>query len=329
MNQHDPTATTSDTPDQKPATTPQKWAVWSAQPTSPAATETTNQTTAHYAGSAVRQTLRRFMRMRASVVCCVLLLLLTTVSVAAPLLATHDPDATDLSSSLVSPSGDHWLGTDQIGRDTYSRLIYAGRVSLLAAVEALVVSVGIGLPLGLVAGFARGKTDAIISAVTDAVMAMPGLLLAIAIIGAIGPGLTNAMIAVGVLLSPRFVRLVRASVISVRENAYIEAAITSGTSPVRIMGRHVIPNILPPLLVQAAFTTGFAMLAEASLSFLGLGVQPPQASWGSMLNSAYQTINQSSFQPIPPGIAIAVAVLAFNVIGDGLRASIGREEYRS
>ena len=146
---------------------------------------------------------------------------MTIVAIAAPLLATHDPNATDLQASLVSPSSDHWLGTDQIGRDTYSRLVYAGRVSLLAAVEALAVSLGIGLPLGLVAGFVRGKVDAIISAITDAVMALPGLLLAIVIIGAIGPGLTNAMIAVGVLLSPRFVRLVRATVISVRENAYI------------------------------------------------------------------------------------------------------------
>ncbi len=326
MNQSYPTKTnpTHKTKD----TMSTKWAVWRAQPTTEIAAETFDLTSTSYAGGEFRQTIRRFMRMRASVACCVLLGLLTIVAIAAPLLATHDPNATDLQASLVSPSSDHWLGTDQIGRDTYSRLVYAGRVSLLAAVEALAVSLGIGLPLGLVAGFVRGKVDAIISAITDAVMALPGLLLAIVIIGAIGPGLTNAMIAVGVLLSPRFVRLVRATVISVRENAYIEAAITSGTRPARIMGRHVIPNILPPLLVQAAFIIGFAMLAEASLSFLGLGVQPPQASWGSMLNSAYQTINRSSFQPIPPGIAIAVAVLAFNVIGDGLRAAVGREEHR-
>jgi ABC-type dipeptide/oligopeptide/nickel transport system permease subunit len=201
-------------------------------------------------------------------------------------------------------------------------------VSLLAAVQALGIALAIGVPLGLVAGYFRGRVDGVINAVTDGVMALPALLLAIAIIGAIGTGLTKAMIAVGILFSPRFVRLLRATVISIRENAYIEAAVTAGTPATRIMVRHVLPNALPPLLVQAAFTSGFAMLAEASLSFLGLGVQPPQASWGSMLNGAYSTVNRSSFQPLPPGIAIALAVLAFNVLGDGLRAAIGREERR-
>lgn len=281
-----------------------------------------------YRGGAFRQTARRFGRQRASMFAVAVLGLLTMLSIAAPLVATHDPNAIDLSNSLVGPSLDHWLGTDELGRDTFSRLIFAGRVSLAAAVQALAVALAIGAPLGLAAGYFRGRVDSLISVVTDSIMALPALLLAIAIIGAIGPGLTRAMIAVGVIFAPRFIRLLRSTVISIREDTYIEAAVTTGSTSTRIMLRHVFPNAMPPLLVQAAFTTGYAMLAEASLSFLGLGVQAPQASWGSMISAAYATVNRSIWPPFPPGIAIAMAVLSFNVVGDGLRAAIGREEYR-
>lgn len=303
----------------------ERWAVWRQSASDE--TRVSAETSEHYRGGAALQTLRRFMRQRGAVAAATLLLILTIVSLAAPLLATHDPNVADFSAPLTGPSSEHFLGTDELGRDTFSRLVYAGRVSLLAAVQALSVALAIGVPIGIVAGYFRGRVDAVISAVTDGIMALPALLLAIAIIGAIGPGLTNAMVAVGFLFAPRFVRLVRATVISIRENAYIAAAVTAGTTSSRIMVRHVLPNALPPLLVQAAFTTGFAMLAEASLSFLGLGVQTPQASWGSMLNAGYANVNRSSFLPLPPGFAIALTVLAFNVLGDGLRASIGREEH--
>lgn len=304
-----------------------RWAVWQRSDTFevPAPVSEGVET---YRGGAFRQTVQRFMRERAAVAAVCALLLLTAAALAAPLLATHDPNAADFSAPLAGRSADHWLGTDQLGRDTFSRLLFAGRVSLLAAVQALGVALMIGVPLGLLAGYFRGKIDSIISAVADGIMALPALLLAVAIIGATGAGLTNAMIAVGVLFAPRFIRLIRATVISIRENAYIAAAVTAGTPPTRIMLRHVLPNALPPLLVQAAFTTGFAMLAEASLSFLGLGVQAPQASWGSMLNDGYANANRSSFLAIPPGVAIALTVLLFNVFGDGLRAAIGREERR-
>lgn len=300
-----------------------RWQVWRQPVVEPSAASVADEP---YRGGALAQTLRRFRRQRAAMVFLVVLLLLAIAAVAAPLIATDDPNATNFSASLESPSSSHWLGTDELGRDTFSRLVYAGRVSLLAGVQALFVALVIGVPLGIVAGYFRGRVDAVISAITDSIMALPALLLAVAIIGATGPGLTNAMIAVGVLFAPRFIRLLRATVISIRENAYIAAAVTAGTTSTRIMIRHVLPNALPPLLVQAAFTTGFAMLAEASLSFLGLGVQAPQASWGSMLNEGYENVNRSSFLPLPPGFAIALTVLAFNVVGDGLRAAIGREE---
>lgn len=303
----------------------ERWAVW-RQPASEEVSAD-SETIEHYRGGAARQTLRRFTRQRAAVAALILLLVMTAASLAAPLLTSYDPNAADFSSPLVGPSSDHYLGTDELGRDTFTRLLFAGRVSLLAAVQALSVALVIGVPLGVIAGYFRGRVDAVISAITDGIMALPALLLAIAIIGAIGPGLTNAMLAVGVLFAPRFIRLLRATVISIRENAYIAAAVTAGTTSSRIMVRHVVPNALPPLLVQAAFTIGFAMLAEASLSFLGLGVQVPQASWGSMLNAGYANVNRSSFLPLPPGFAIALTVMAFNLLGDGLRASIGREEH--
>jgi peptide/nickel transport system permease protein len=301
---------------------PERWALW--RQASPTHFVSVSDSASRQVGP-VRQIGRRFVLQSAPMIAATALLVLIVAAVAAPVLATHDPNVTDFASSLAGPSSAHWLGTDELGRDTYSRLLYGGRVSLLAAAQALLVALAVGLPLGLLAGYFRGKVDAIISALNDSVMALPGLLLAIAIIGAIGPGLTNAMLAIGLLFAPGFVRLMRGSVISIRENVYIEAAVASGTSAPRVMLRHVLPNSLPPLLVQAAFTIGFAMIAEAGLSFLGFGVRPPDASWGSMLNAAYESIHRSSFQALPPGIAISVAVLAFNVMGDGLRASIGRD----
>jgi ABC-type dipeptide/oligopeptide/nickel transport system permease subunit len=198
-------------------------------------------------------------------------------------------------------------------------------VSLIAAVQAVALALVLGVIPGLLAGFFGGWVDMVISRITDALMSFPPLLLAIAIVGVFGPNLRNAMIAVGVIFAPRFLRLTRSAVLSVKEETYIEASRSIGTSTAAVLRRHIVPNILSPLIVQVSLSLGFAMLAEASLSFLGLGVQPPEASWGAMVGRAYRFLNQAPTMVLFPGAAIALTVLSFNVLGDGLRDSFGRE----
>ncbi|MDZ7791686.1 MAG: ABC transporter permease [Xanthomonadales bacterium] len=205
-----------------------------------------------------------------------------------------------------------------------SRLVYGTQVSLQAAFQAVFIGVVLGVPFGLVAGYVGGWTDAVISRVADGVLSFPPLILAIAIVGVLGPGLTNAMLAIGIVFAPRFLRLVRGSVLSVREETFIEAARSIGTTDRRIVRRHVFPNIASPLLVQVTLSTGLAMLSEAGLSFLGLGVQPPDASWGAMLGSAFRHLSREPWQAVYPGVMIAATVLAFNVLGDGVRDAMGR-----
>jgi ABC-type dipeptide/oligopeptide/nickel transport system permease subunit len=268
---------------------------------------------------------RRFLRQRAAVFALAFVILLVLVAVFAPWVAPYDPLSQDLRNTLQGPSADHWLGTDELGRDVLSRIIYGSRVSLLAAVQAVVLALVLGVPPGLAAGFFGGKVDTIISRLTDTLMSFPPLLLAIAIVGVFGPNLRNAMIAVGVIFAPRFIRLTRASVLAVREETFIEASRSIGTPTFRVLRTRILPNVLSPLVVQTSLSLGFAMLAEAGLSFLGLGVQPPEASWGAMVGRAYRFLNQSPTLVIFPGLAIVFAVLAFNVLGDGLRDSVGRE----
>ena len=269
---------------------------------------------------------RRFRQQTVGVVAAGFLLLMVVVAVLAPLLATKDPNAQALRSVLESPSGEHWLGTDDVGRDVFSRLVYASRVSLLAASLAVSVALALGLVPGLVAGYARGRIDGLIMRLADAIMAFPPLILAVALVGVLGPGLTNAMIAVGIVFSPRFLRVTRGAALSIREETYIEAARGLGCGSFKIIRRHVLPNVLSPLIVQISFAAGTAMLAEASLSFLGLGVQPPDASWGAMLGRAFRFYDRAPWVVMFPGLAIALTVLAFNLLGDSLRDSIGREE---
>jgi ABC-type dipeptide/oligopeptide/nickel transport system permease subunit len=268
---------------------------------------------------------RRFLRQRAAVIALAFVILLVLVAVFAPWVAPYDPLSQDLRNTLQGPSAEHWLGTDELGRDVLSRIIYGSRVSLLAAVQAVVLALVLGVPPGLAAGFFGGKVDTIISRLTDTLMSFPPLLLAIAIVGVFGPNLRNAMIAVGVIFAPRFIRLTRASVLAVREETFIEASRSIGTPTFRVLRTRILPNVLSPLVVQTSLSLGFAMLAEAGLSFLGLGVQPPEASWGAMVGRAYRFLNQSPTLVIFPGLAIVFAVLAFNVLGDGLRDSVGRE----
>ncbi len=240
----------------------------------------------------------------------------------APWISPHDPLATSWGAIRKAPSAAHWFGTDDIGRDVLSRVIWGTRASLLAGVVSVSIALCIGIPIGMLAGFLGGRVDALISRLTDAFLACPFLILAIALAAFLGPSLTNAMIAIGVSATPIFVRLTRAQVLNVKVEPYVEAARALGNSPARIAWRHVLPNATAPLIVQATLAIASAVIAEASLSFLGLGQQPPAPSWGSMLNTAKNFVEQAPWMAVWPGLAIFLLVLAFNLLGDGLRDAL-------
>jgi len=240
----------------------------------------------------------------------------------APWLAPFDPIETSWSAIRKAPSAAHWFGTDDIGRDVFSRIVWGTRASLLAGVVAVSIAVALGVPIGMTAGLVGGFVDALISRLTDAFLACPFLILAIALAAFLGPSLTNAMIAIGVSATPIFVRLTRGQVLNVKVEEYIEAARALGNSPFRIAWRHVLPNILAPVIVQSTLAIAAAIIAEASLSFLGLGQQPPAPSWGSMLNTAKNYVDNAPWMAIWPGLAIFLLVLSFNLLGDGLRDAL-------
>ncbi len=273
----------------------------------------------------LRRFLRRFRGQRPGVIAAVVLGLIILSAVLAPLLSTHDPNQQDLSNFLLPPSSDHWFGTDDLGRDLYSRMLFAGRVSLLAALQSVLVAAVLGILPGVIAGYSGGWIDTAIMRTTDAIMAFPPIILAISIVAVLGPGLRNAMIAIGVIFAPRFLRLGRGATLSVRQETYIEASRSIGSSRLSIVMRHVLPNVAAPLIVQASLMLGVAMLAEAALSFIGLGVQAPQASWGSLLQRGFRLTQSAPWLTIFPGIPIAVTVLSLNVLGDALRDSLGKE----
>lgn len=269
---------------------------------------------------------RRVLQSKVNIVCLGYLLLLVVVAVLAPVLAPYAPETQDLANNFAPPlSPDHLLGTDQLGRDILSRLIYAARVSLIAPVIAVGVGVVIGVPLGLLAGYIGGAFDWVVSRVADALIALPALVLALALVGVFGPSLSNAMVAVGIAYSPRLLRVVRGATLAVREETYVEASRVVGCSTTRLVFMHVLPNVRSPLLVQLSLLMGISLLAEASLSFLGLGVQPPDASWGSMLRTAFENNFSGPWLAWFPGLAIVITVLAFNLLGDGIRDAVGRE----
>jgi peptide/nickel transport system permease protein len=272
--------------------------------------------------SAGRRLWRRLCRRRGAMVGLVVVVLFVVAALAAPWLAPFDPVETSWSAIRQAPSAAHWFGTDDIGRDVLSRVLYGTRASLLAGVVSVSISLALGVPIGLAAGFAGGFVDALISRITDAFLACPFLILAIALAAFLGPNLTNAMIAIGVSATPIFVRLTRGQVIHVKVEDYIEAARALGNPPLRIAWRHVLPNILAPVLVQATLAIAAAVIAEASLSFLGLGQQPPAPSWGSMLNTAKNYVDNAPWMAIWPGLAIFLLVLSFNLLGDGLRDAL-------
>jgi peptide/nickel transport system permease protein len=269
-----------------------------------------------------RRAVRRLFRLPAAVVALAVVLAIAVLAVFAPLIAPLDPLATSFVLVRKAPSAMHWFGTDEVGRDMLSRVIWGGRASLAAGVISVSIAIGLGLPLGMVAGYAGGWIDAIVSRITDAMLAIPFLILAIALAAFLGPSLGNAMIAIGITATPIFVRLARGQVMNVRAEDYVEAARALGNPPARILVRHILPNILPPVIVQATLAIAAAIIAEASLSFLGLGQQPPSPSWGSMLNTAQRFLTQAPWMAVFPGVAIFMTVLAFNLLGDGLRDAL-------
>ena len=273
----------------------------------------------------LRRFVRRFRANRLALGALVVLVLLVVGAAAAPLIAPYEPDAIDVINRLSGSTPEHWLGTDSLGRDTFSRLLFAGRVSLFAAAIAVAIAVVIGVPFGLLAGYSGGWVDWLLGRAADVLMTFPAIILAIAIIAATGPGLTNAMIALGIVYSPRLFRVVRSATLAVRAETYVEASVSIGTPVPGIIARRVLPNILSPLLVQVSLMLAAALLAEAALSLLGLGVVPPTPSWGNLLGRGFTEIRSTPLLVVWPGLAIAVATLCFNLIGDGLRDSLGRE----
>ena len=265
---------------------------------------------------------RRLKRRKGAMVGLVIVALLVLVAILAPWVAPYDPIATSWSLVRKPPSWAHWLGTDEVGRDILSRVIWGARASLSAGLVSVGIALGVGVPLGLLAGYAGGWIDSVLSRIVDAMLAVPFLILAIALAAFLGPSLTNAMIAIGVTATPIFVRLTRGQTLAAKVEDYVEAARAVGNPHWRIALRHVLPNIVPPLLVQMSLAIAGAIIAEAALSFLGLGQQPPAPSWGSMLNTAQRFISQAPWMAFWPGFAIFCAVLSFNLLGDGLRDAL-------
>ena len=266
--------------------------------------------------------LRRLLRGPSAAIALAIIVAFVGVAIFAPWIAPYDPVATDFAAVRKAPSTAHWLGTDEIGRDVLSRVIFGSRASLLAGVVSVLISLAIGVPTGLLAGYAGGITDMLISRMTDALLACPFLILAIALAAFLGPSLENAMIAIGISATPAFIRLARGTTLAVKAEEYILAARAIGNPPWRVALRHVLPNIVPPLLVQATLAIAAAVIAEASLSFLGLGQQPPEPSWGSMLNTAKNYIDNAPWMALWPGLSIFLLVLSFNLVGDGLRDAL-------
>ncbi len=269
-----------------------------------------------------RRALRRFLRHRLAVFGAVVVIAFVLIAALAPWVAPYDPTATSWVKIRKPPSLEHWLGTDENGRDVLSRLIWGARASLMAGVVSVLGAVAIGVPIGLIAGLAKGWVDAVISRVADAMLSVPFLILAIALAAFLGPALENAMLAIAVTASPIFVRLARVMAMEAGATDWAEAARALGNPPWRVALVHVAPNIVPPLLVQSTLAIAEAIIAEASLSFLGLGQQPPAPSWGSMLNSAQRFLDNAPWLAVAPGLAIFVVVLAFNLVGDGLRDAL-------
>jgi peptide/nickel transport system permease protein len=271
-----------------------------------------------------RRVLRAFVRHRLALLGSALILAIALVAVLAPLIATHDPFHVDLLAARQGPSARHLLGADDVGRDVFSRLVYAARVSLSVGLVSVTIYTLIGTVLGAISGYYRGPVDNLIQRFTDTVMSFPSLIIIIAVVSIVGPSIYNVMAVIGLLSWPNICRLVRGQFLSLREKEFVEAARASGAGDRRIIFLHILPNTTAPITVAATFGVAAAILTEAALSFLGLGVQPPTASWGNMLTSAQSAavLQSMPWLWIPPGIMIALSVLSINFIGDGLRDAL-------
>ena len=275
-----------------------------------------------------RRAIRRLFKRKGAVLGAAVVLLMIALAVFAAYVAPYDPIATDWGSIRKAPSAAHWFGTDENGRDILSRVIWGARASLLAGVISVSIALAIGVPIGLLAGYVGGWLDAVIGRMTDAMLACPFLILAIALAAFLGPSLANVMIAIGITATPIIVRLTRGQVMATKVEDYIEAARALGNPHLRVALRHVFPNVVPPLLVQVTLSIAGAIIAEAALSFLGLGQQPPAPSWGVMLFTSQRFFETSPWMAIWPGAAIFVTVLAFNLFGDGLRDALDPKQAR-
>jgi len=256
----------------------------------------------------------------------VYLLFLASLSVLAPLLSPFLPTDQDYDFLLSPPNTTHFLGTDDLGRDVLSRLLHGAPISLGASVLAVTVAFVIGLPVGIIAGYSGGAVDQILGRIIDTVSSFPGILLAIAVTSALGVGLTNSMIAVGFVFSPEIARIARAQTMVMRSELFVEAAIKMGASQTRVLVRHILPNIIPPVIVQVTLLLPTALLVESSLSFLGLGIQPPLPSWGSMLSRAFSNMDVAPFLMYAPGLAIVVTAIAFNSLGEAVQRRLNPVE---
>ena len=275
-----------------------------------------------------RRALRRLLKRKGAVLGAAVMLMMIVLAVFAPAIAPYDPLATDWGAVRKAPSAAHWFGTDENGRDVLSRVIFGTRASLLAGVISVSIALAVGVPVGLLAGYVGGWLDALLSRITDAMLACPFLILAIALAAFLGPSLGNVMIAIGITATPIFIRLTRGQVLATKVEDYIEAARALGNPHLRIALRHVFPNIVPPLLVQATLAIAAAIIAEAALAFLGLGQQPPAPSWGVMLFISQRFFENAPWLALWPGAAIFMTVLSFNLFGDGLRDALDPKQAR-
>lgn len=271
--------------------------------------------------------MRRFVRRPMALCGGIVVLLFVAIALGAPWLAPQDPIATDWGAIRKAASAAHLLGTDDLGRDTLSRVIWGTRISMLAGVLSVLIAMAVGVPLGVLSGYYRGALDQVIMRLTDAWLAFPFLILAIGLTTILGPSLSNATLAIGLGVTPTFIRLSRGLVLSAREEDHVLGARAVGASDLRIMARYILPNITSPIMVQATVSVPTAIIAEAILSFLGLGVQPPHPSWGTMLNAAQQFLETAPWMAWWPGLAIFTLALAFNLAGDGLRDAMDPKDY--
>jgi peptide/nickel transport system permease protein len=273
--------------------------------------------------SPFRRAWSRLLKDKAAVVSLVFLLLLVAVALLAPVLAPHDPNELGIGEPYAKPAAEHWFGTDDLGRDTFSRLLFGARVSLRFGIQVVAFALIVSIPVGLFAGYKGGIVDNAIMRIMDALSSIPALVLALSLVGVLGPSINNAILAIAIVVCPGFIRQIRAQALAVREETFIEASNSLGTPQRRILFKRVLPNVASPLIVAASLALGGALVAEAGLSLLGFGIQPPDASWGNMLQRGRVAINQHPWQVFTPGIALALTILAFNTLGDGLRDALG------